>query len=399
MVDLFKSYIDMKLSMLSIPRWLIDYKQREFKEFRSIEFEANPLFKKDSEAREKVFMNEEELIDFIMNNGLDKTVDYRFNKKSDGVAYRDIISIGDEDRSRSLIEYNENYHDKMRHLNNALFTAGKLIDLHDGISGELDMTETTKDKLEISKDVFHVEKGSQSRIILELTNETENARIYKNIDIFTEEDSKLTMFIKQNFRMETIALINIWVHSKGDIEMISVDTGGKIVRYKTYAELLSGNTNYKENKIMICDGKQDIDVTDFVRHVGKSTKSVVNFRTSADGDAKVVIKDIITIEEGADNSDAFLSSEGIILGENTKINSIPALEIKTSNVKAKHSASTRHIDYQNETYCLSRGIDEKEAREMIVNGFLFGGLELGDEALKERIEANSIKGAGGKIQN
>ncbi len=388
MADLFKSYIDMKLNMSSIPRWLIDYKQKEFKEFRSMEFEANPLFKKDSEAREKVFLNEGELIDFIMNKGLDKTVDYRFNKKSDGVAYRDIISIGDDDMSRSLIEYQDNYPDKMRHLNNALFTTGKLIDLRDDISGELDLTETTKDKLEISKDVFHVEKGSQSRVILEFTNEMENARIYKNVDIFTEEDSKLTMFIRQNFRMETIALINIGVHSRGDIEIISVDTGGKIIRYKVYAELLSGNTNYKENKIMICNGNQDIDVTDFVRHVGKGTKSVVNFRASADEEAKVVIKDIITIEEGADNSDALLSSNGIMLGENTKINSIPALEIKTSNVKAKHSASTRHIDYQNEAYCFSRGIDEKETKKIIINGFLLGGLELKDEALRERIEMN-----------
>ncbi len=390
MTDLFKSYIDMKLNMSSIPKWLIEYKQKEFKEFRETEFEANPLFKKDSEAREKVFLNEEEIISYLMNQRLDNTADYRFNKKSEDIIDRDIILMEETDPLRSWVEYQDAYSDKMRHLDNALFTLGRFINISGGGTKELDLMETTKGKLEISKDVFYVDDENMAKIILELTNSVENAKIYKNIDIFTGENSRLTMLIKQNFEADAIALINIGIHSKGDIEIISVDKGGKTIRYKIYAELLSDNSSYKENKIMICSGKQDIDVTDLVRHVGKGTKSLVNFRTSAEGEAKVVIKDVITIEKEAENSDAFLSSDGIILSENTKINSIPALEIRTSNVKAKHSASTKHLDYQSEVYCLSRGIDEEDAKRLIVGGFLFGGLDLKDEELKERIEMSNV---------
>ncbi|MBE5727793.1 SufD family Fe-S cluster assembly protein [Candidatus Parvarchaeota archaeon] len=390
MTDLFKSYIDMKLNMSSIPKWLIEYKQKEFKKFRETEFEANPLFKKDSEAREKVFLNEEEIISYLMNQRLDNTANYRFNKKSEDIIDRDIILMEETDPLRSWVEYQDAYSDKMRHLDNALFTPGRVINISGGGTKELDLTETTKGKLEISKDVFYVDNENMAKIILELTNSVENAKIYKNIDIFTGENSRLTILIKQNFEADAIALINIGIHSKGDIEIISVDKGGKTIRYKIYAELLSDNSSYKENKIMICSGKQDIDVTDLVRHVGKGTKSLVNFRTSAEGEAKVVIKEVITIEKEAENSDAFLSSDGIILSENTKINSIPALEIRTSNVKAKHSASTKHLDYQSEVYCLSRGIDEEDAKKLIVEGFLFGGLDLKDEELKERIEMSNV---------
>ena len=72
-----------------------------------------------------------------------------------------------------------------------------------------------------------------------------------------------------------------------------------------------------------------------------------------------------------------------MLDDTAKVDAIPGLEIKTNDVKASHSATISKVTPEDLFYFASRGIAEKEARRMYVQGFL------GD--LTKRIEHTALR--------
>ena len=77
----------------------------------------------------------------------------------------------------------------------------------------------------------------------------------------------------------------------------------------------------------------------------------------------------IHIAEHANASDASLRDDALLLGRKAHIESIPALEIASNDVKAFHGATVGSIDDDEIFYAQSRGISRAEAERMIALGF------------------------------
>ncbi|MCW1294063.1 MAG: hypothetical protein QXJ12_01465, partial [Candidatus Parvarchaeota archaeon] len=266
MADLFKSYIDMKLGALSIPSWLADYKRSEFKRFRELPFEVNPLFKKEAEIREKLLIDEESILDSIMNSKLEGSVEYTFERKGSGIEERDILSDADDELLKGLIMRENSPADKLQCLNNALFATGKFVYISDRGAGDMTVTERTTGAFEISKDVFYVGRGAKARLSLRFENERKDARVYKNIDVFVEEGGNLDILMFQRLGSDAIVSINLDVYAGGNVNLVSVDDGGGKVRYRIYAGLLKEGIAYDQNSIMIGRKTKDADVVNLVTH-------------------------------------------------------------------------------------------------------------------------------------
>ena len=87
-----------------------------------------------------------------------------------------------------------------------------------------------------------------------------------------------------------------------------------------------------------------------------------------------------------------------MLSEGTRADSIPNLEIETGDIAgAGHASATGRFDDEHLFYLQSRGITEKEARRLVVLGFLVEVVQkIGEPTLEARlIEAleNELEGA------
>lgn len=103
----------------------------------------------------------------------------------------------------------------------------------------------------------------------------------------------------------------------------------------------------------------------------------------AEQEAFAAVNGMIEIAEGGQGTDTYLTQDVLMLDPVSKIDAIPGLEIRTNDVKASHSATISRVTVEDLFYFQSRGIDEKTARAMYVEGFL------GD--LTERIEDRVIR--------
>ena len=78
----------------------------------------------------------------------------------------------------------------------------------------------------------------------------------------------------------------------------------------------------------------------------------------------------VIIPKHAQLSDTFVSQDFLVLDKNAKIDAVPSLEIEADEVKAAHSATISPLDPEKIFYMTSRGMPEKQARDMIIEGFL-----------------------------
>ena len=80
-------------------------------------------------------------------------------------------------------------------------------------------------------------------------------------------------------------------------------------------------------------------------------------------------------------------SKAILLNENTEFNAKPELEIYADDVKCSHGPTSGNLDEGSIFYLMSRGLDYKTARGLIINGFLLDVVEkITDEQIKKLVK-------------
>ena len=120
-------------------------------------------------------------------------------------------------------------------------------------------------------------------------------------------------------------------------------------------------------------------------HSYQKVKNVLNNESKGVYQGKIFVKNI------AQKTDAYQLSRALILDNAAEFDAKPELEIYADDVKCSHGSTSGSIDLDSIHYLKSRGIPEKEAFKMLINGFLGEILEKLSEGklknfLKEKLE-------------
>lgn len=78
----------------------------------------------------------------------------------------------------------------------------------------------------------------------------------------------------------------------------------------------------------------------------------------------------VTIEPTGHGTATFVGERCLLLGDQARHGSTPALSVNTNDVTAGHSSATSQIDEEQLFYAASRGLPVSEAKDLIVQGFL-----------------------------
>ena len=104
-------------------------------------------------------------------------------------------------------------------------------------------------------------------------------------------------------------------------------------------------------------------------HSYQKVKNVLNNESKGIYQGKIFVKNI------AQKTDAYQLSRALLLNDKAEFDAKPELEIYADDVKCSHGSTSGSIDLNSVHYLKSRGIPEKEAYQMLVNGFLSEILE------------------------
>ncbi|TSC80489.1 MAG: Fe-S cluster assembly protein SufD [Candidatus Peregrinibacteria bacterium Gr01-1014_25] len=104
--------------------------------------------------------------------------------------------------------------------------------------------------------------------------------------------------------------------------------------------------------------------------LGRQGSGEITMRGVAAGTGKLACAGLIAVGPRAAGTDAYLTQDVLMLDATAKVDAVPALDIRTSDVKASHSASVSRVQPQDIFYLTSRGVPPDKARQLIVEGFL-----------------------------
>ena len=169
---------------------------------------------------------------------------------------------------------------------------------------------------------------------------------------------------------------------------LDIDTGGHYQRLELNLALQGRNALARSGGVLWAEGSGTLDARLSARHQAPDTACELLWRGLAEDKGKVHFYGGITIDAGADGSNAALSNKNLLLGPKAHITTQPALEIHADEVKAAHGATVGQLDATALFYLRTRGVPEAEALALLTRAFYAEALAIIEEdALRETLKA------------
>ncbi|MEM0139070.1 MAG: SufD family Fe-S cluster assembly protein [Ferroplasma sp.] len=193
----------------------------------------------------------------------------------------------------------------------------------------------------------------------------------RNIYLFCEENSSVNYNYIQNEGTDTVNLTYVRpvLYKDAAIRIIDVNAGSKKVFYN-HESIMHDNTSMHSYGINISRGGQEMDIWDSSLQYGKYSNCEITIKGIVFDHSSTMHRGNIDMEPEAVKSSGFYGSAILLMSENGKGNSKPALLIKNNDTKSKHSSSISSIDPEQIFYLRSRGLSENDAKTLIINGFV-----------------------------
>ena len=153
------------------------------------------------------------------------------------------------------------------------------------------------------------------------------------------------------------------------ISWTQVETGSSIT-WKYPSCILKGKFSVGEFfSIAVTKNMQQADTGTKMVHMGKGTKSTIISKGISAGKSNSSYRGLVKINRSAKNSRNFTQCDSLLIGDKCGAHTFPFIDVKNSNSTVEHEATTSKIGEDQMFYCNQRGIAEKEAVALIVNGY------------------------------
>lgn len=191
------------------------------------------------------------------------------------------------------------------------------------------------------------------------------------VEIHVGENAQLQFVELQSFGK------NVWnfsnerarVERNGNMEWIFGAIGSRVTKNFSDLDLAGEGAVGKMSGFYFTNGSQHLDHDTQQNHLAPHTTSDLLFKGALLDDSRSVWQGMIYVAPEAQKTDGYQSNRNLVLSKGARADSIPGLEILADDVRCTHGATVGKIDPDEVFYLLSRGIPQKEAERLIVEGF------------------------------
>lgn len=219
--------------------------------------------------------------------------------------------------------------------------------------------------------VIIAQPNSQATIVLDHQGQ---GSLAENVEIITEQNSRLNLISIQDWERETTHISNQFakLHRDSHLKHIVVSFGGDVIRVVPSAALVEPGANVEMFGVYLANPNQYIEHRPFVDHNAPNCRSRVTYKGALQGKgAHTVWVGDVLIREVATGTDTYELNRNLLLTDGARADSVPNLEIETGKIEgAGHASASGRFDDEQLFYLQSRGLDETEARRLVVRGFL-----------------------------
>lgn len=159
------------------------------------------------------------------------------------------------------------------------------------------------------------------------------------------------------------------VEEGGVMEWVSGSFGSHVSYLYPMTILKGPNSHMEFTGITFAGAGQNLDTGAKVVHAAENTSSYINTRSISKSGGVSTFRSSVVVTPQAANTKASVSCESLMLDDQSRSDTIPAMDIRNSQVDIGHEAKIGRISDDAVFYLMSRGVSEEDARAMIVSGF------------------------------
>ena len=308
----------------------------------------------------------------IFINGRIEKIDFNFEDQNK-------IEIIDEtkkdisfDYENSLIDLNSAFTDKVFKI---------LIKKNYSLKKPLIIYHSTNDKIK------------STNINLRLDFELGENSCLKLIDYFSNNTAKNFINIFYNFNLEKNSILknykidkfrnnnlkysfnNIEQNNNSVSETFILSAGSDYIKNEINCNLNGEYSSAFINGIFSLKANQQHEIRTTINHLVENTKSYQLIKSVLGKNSKSAYQGRIFVDQKAQKTDGYQLSKAILLDETSEFNAKPELEIYADDVKCSHGSASGSLDENSIFYLMSRGLNNQQSRELLINGFLLDVVE------------------------
>ena len=243
--------------------------------------------------------------------------------------------------------------------------------------------------------IYHLtnEKVKSKNINLRLNFVLEKNSSLKLIDFFNDTSNKNFMNIFYNFNLKKDSILKNYKIDKSLNKNLKYSFNNIDQEENSISEtfIFSSGSNYFKNEIncnlkgeyssafingiFSLQGSQQHEIRSTVNHLVENTKSYQLIKSVLGKNSKAVYQGRIFVDPKAQKTDGYQLSKAILLDETSEFNAKPELEIYADDVKCSHGSASGSLNENSIFYLMSRGLNYKQSKELLINGFMLDVVE------------------------
>jgi len=299
-----------------------------------------------------------------------------------------------EERFGSVVDPETNY---LTALSTALFTTGTVVYVPEGVDAEDVTIRTTMNSRSLFNYTLVVAEESASVTILERQESgapVEGNRYYSGItEIAAGENSYVQFGNLQNLdeTTYTYSLREAAVGTYGTVNWIEANVGSHLTKSSVESHLDGEASESKIVGAFYGHDDQHFDIDARVWHNNEHTTADLVTRGVIDDEARSVYEGVQNVGADAWDTNSYQRENTLMLSDESEADASPKLIINNHDTEASHSATVGQVSATDMFYMTSRGLDERRAKNMLVEGFyvpVFEEIEVEElrEDLRGRIQ-------------
>ena len=297
-----------------------------------------------------------------------------------GLSLIDILEV-DKDKiqikNENLI-YDQEKNNSLNNLNLALSNSLIRINVLDGqivekplviynIYNSYEETNFINSRFEIT-----LEKNSSLSMLSVFDEKIKNCFSNLHSKIILNKNSNFKNYIFDNNFNENLKynFSNIDIYENSISENFIYSSESKFSKNEIICNLKEKYSSAFINGVINLDQSKQHEIQTNINHLAENTKSYQLIKSILNDKSKGVYQGKIFVNEIAQKTDGYQLSKALLLDENTEFNGKPELEIYADDVKCSHGSTSGNLDENAIFYLMSRGLDFKQAKKLLIEGFI-----------------------------
>ncbi|WP_417261557.1 Fe-S cluster assembly protein SufD [Celeribacter sp.] len=239
--------------------------------------------------------------------------------------------------------------------------------------------------------VIRVEEGAELTV---LENGPAAARFNKVMEVEVSDKAAFHHVRAQGRDHERRAVTHVFatIGQEALFKSFTMTANGVLTRNEVVLDIQGDDSMAHVAGAALGDGDFHHDDTVFITHDAERCESRQVFKKVLRNGAKGVFQGKILVKAGAQKTDGYQISQGLLLDGDSQFLAKPELEIYADDVACSHGSTVGAIDDEALFYLRSRGVPTAEATDLLTLAFLAEAIEeIEDEAIAEDI-LNRLEG-------